>query len=152
MNKIIICIYYIMSSLNYIIIILVIVIALISYKDNIKEHYTTLWTPSSIASQNLDNTQCTAISGQIAPNNRRVSKNFGNFGITGKFPSIPICNSCGLSFDCSNYAYNDVDDKNANVCRKCNKHVLYKNYNQLDEPLYVYARSVGRPRQCRKIN
>ncbi len=23
---------------------------------------------------------------------------------------------------------------------------------QLDEPLYVYARSVGRPRQCRKIN
>ena len=135
---------------HLIILLLIIVIFFNSYE--VKEHYSTLWTPFSQSNQNLTNTQCTALSGEIAPNNRRVSKNFGNFSIFGKFPAIPVCDSCGLDFDCVNYAYTDVDDRNANVCRKCRKHVLYKNYNKADEPLYVYARSSGRPRQSRRIH
>lgn len=131
------------------IIILILIILAFHYKDNINEHYTTLWTPFSMAVQNLDNTECTSIN--IRPSNKEKLKNYGNFGIIGKYPAIPICDSCGLEFDCSNYGYNDTDDKNVNVCRKCNANALYKNYNQLCKPLYVYARSVGRPRQCRRI-
>ena len=140
-----------MFKIEHLIILLLIIVVFFGTWDN-KEHYSTLWTPFSKASQNLDNTQCTALSGEIAPNNRRVSKNFGNFGIIGKFPAIPVCDSCGLDFDCVNYAYIDVDDRNANVCRKCRKSVLYKNYNKSAEPLYVYARSAGRPRQSRRIH
>lgn len=139
-----------MDTLNYIIFLLLIVILIIKHYDGIKEHYTTLLTPFSYANQNLVNTQCTALN--INPSNRKMLKNYGNFGIIGKFPAIPICDSCKLEFDCVNYAYTDVDDRNMNVCRKCKKNVLYKNYNNLEEPLYVYARSAGRPRQCRKIN
>ncbi len=139
-----------MSIFNYIIIGLIIIIIFISSRDNVKEHYTTLWTPFSLADQNLVNTQCTAVN--ITPTNKKLLQNYGNFGIIGKFPAIPICDSCGLEFNCSGYAYNDVDDKNMNVCRKCNKNSLYKNYDQLNQPLYVYARSVGRPRQCRRLN
>ncbi len=136
--------------LNLAIIVLLIFVVFLSVNDNIKEHYTTLWTPASKANQNLVNTQCTAVN--MTPTNRTLPKNYGNFGIIGKFPAIPICDSCGLEFDCVNYAYTDVDDRNANVCRKCGKNVLYKNYNQLDYPLRVFARSAGRPRQCRRLN
>jgi hypothetical protein len=139
-----------METINYIIILLLIIIIGLKYYDSIIENYTTLWTPSSCANQNLVNTQCTAMN--MNPSNRKLLQNYGNFGIIGKFPAIPICNSCNLEFDCVNYAYDDVDDRNVNVCRKCKKNVLYKNYNQLDEPLFVFARSAGRPRQCRKIN
>lgn len=147
-----------MSITDYLIIVLLIILVFYRYFDkNIKEHYTTLWTPFSKANQTLDNTQCTAITSSSAtnpagPNNRRLPKNFGNFGIIGKFPAIPICDTCKLDFDCVNYAYTDVDDRNMNVCRKCKKNILYKNYNDLSEPLHVYARSAGRPRQCRQLN
>ena len=145
-----------MDVVDYLIIVLLLIIIFFKYFDT-KEHYTTLWTPFSRASPILVNTQCTALSSgsatnQATPNNRRLPKNFGNFGIIGKFPTMPICDSCGLEFDCVNYAYDNVDDKNMNVCRKCNKNSLYKNYNDLSKPLYVYARSAGRPRQCRQLN
>lgn len=144
-----------MTTIDYIIFILFIIIIIIKYYENssyyheTKEHYTTLLTPFSETNQNLVNTQCTAVN--INPNNKPKVKNYGNFGIIGKFPSIPICDSCRLEYNCSNYAYTNVDDRNINVCRKCNKNVLYKNYNDLNKPLYVYARSAGRPRQCRNI-
>lgn len=146
-----------MTPIDYLIIVLFIIIVSFKYLDDTKEHYTTLWTPFSRSSPNLVNTQCTALSSssttnQTGPNNRRLPKNFGNFGIIGKYPSIPICDSCGLEFDCVGYEYDNVDDKNMNVCRKCKKDSLDKNYNELDKSLYVYARSVGRPRQCRMIN
>ncbi|GAI82862.1 unnamed protein product [marine sediment metagenome] len=142
-----------MESLDYLIIFLFVIVIAIKYYEYTagkKEHYTTLWTPFSTANTPLDNTQCTAMN--IKPNNKPMTKNYGNFGIIGKFPAIPICDSCHLDFDCVNYDWTDTDDRNANVCRKCKKNVLYKNYNDLSEPLYVYARSVGRPRQSRKIN
>jgi hypothetical protein len=144
-----------MFKIEHLIILLLIVIVFYTSCEN-REHYTTVWTPFSKVSQNLDNTQCTsqsgALSGEIGPNNRHISKNFGNFGIIGKFPAIPLCNSCGLEFNCVNYPYTDADDKNMNVCRKCDPHSLSKNYNQIDKPLFVSARSAGRPRQCRQIN
>lgn len=138
------------------IIIFLIVILFFNYFDQ-KEHYTTLWTPFSKASPTLDNTECTAlnsnsVTNKAGPNNRRISKNFGNFGIIGKYPAIPVCDSCHLDFNCVGYAYDSVDDKNMNVCRKCKKNSLYKNYNDLSKPLFVYARSAGRPRQSRLIN
>lgn len=86
------------------------------------------------------------------PANQPVLKNFSDFGTFGDFPPMPICDSCGLEFDCSNYSYQDVDDKNMNVCRKCKNDLFTKNYNDLSKPLYVYARSVGKPRQCRLLN
>jgi len=83
--------------------------------------------------------------------NINTPTNFGNFGIIGSFPAIPICNSCGLEFGCTGFPY-DSDDKNETVCRKCRANSLHKNYTNLNEPIYVYARSAGRPRQCRRIN
>lgn len=142
-----------MELLDYMIIILLIIVITVKYYEYTaeqKENYTTLWTPFSMANATLDNTQCTAVN--IQPNNKPMPKNYGNFGIIGKFPTIPICDSCGLRYDCVNYDWSDVDDRNMNVCRKCKKNVLYKNYNDLSEPLYVYARSAGRPRQSRKLN
>lgn len=135
-----------MTNIDYAILILFIIVVLIKfYEGSVEEGYTTLMTPFSKANQNIFNSQSTAV-------NIKPIRNYGNFGIIGKFPAIPICNSCQLEFDCSNYDYDNVDDKNTNVCRKCGSNVLGKNYNQLDKPLYVFARSAGRPRQCRQIN
>jgi len=136
-----------MSLIDCVIIILIVIIIIIKYYENSNkvEHYTTLWTPFSNANQDIVNTQCTSV------NKKSLNKNFGDFGIIGKFPAIPICNSCQLDFDCVNYAYDDVDDRNMNVCRKCGDNVLYKNYNDMSKPLYVNARSAGRPRQCKRI-
>jgi len=134
-----------MLKIEHLIIILLIIVIYFNASNNM-EHYTTLWTDFSKANQNLINTQCTALSGNIAPNNRLISKNFGNFGIIGKYPSIPVCENCGIHFDCVNYPYTDVDDKNTNVCSKCNK-----NYNNMN-PAYVYARTAGRPRVCKRLN
>lgn len=138
------------GAVDYFIIILIIIFIFYYYSDNIKEHYTTSWTPFSMANQKLANTQCTAVN--INPANFRSLKNYGNFGIIGKFPAIPICDSCGLEFDCMEYPYKNIDEIGAaNVCRKCNPHALDKNYNILSKPLYVFARATGRPRQCRRI-
>jgi len=142
-----------MSHIDYAIIILFVIVIIIKYYEhshNNQENYTTLWTPFSQADPNLFNSQGTAAN--ISLGNSKPMRDFNNFGIIGKFPAIPICNSCKLDFDCVNYDYTDIDDKNANVCRRCGKNVLSKNYGELDKPLFVYARSAGRPRQTRQIN
>ncbi len=153
-----------MEPLDYIIIILFIIVVFIKYytaeqNETETENYTTLWTPFSLSSSNvgLVNNQCIPHDGlspavNIQPNNKPQLKNYGNFGIIGKFPAIPICDSCGLDFGCVGYDWSDTDDKNMNVCRKCSRNGIYKNYNDLSKPLYVNARSAGRPRQCRQLN
>lgn len=112
----------------------------------------TLQTGFTKASQDLSNTSCSAVNFRSTNGlSTKSTKNFGNFGIIGKFPAIPICDNCGLEFDCVNYNYNYRDDKHMNVCKKCDKNGLGKNYNDLHQPLYVYARSAGKPRQCKRI-
>jgi hypothetical protein len=70
---------------------------------------------------------------------------FKNFGTNGIEPPYLKCPSCNLQFDCSNYPY-DVDEKNANVCTKCYEKISLDNNN-----LPVYAKTVGRPRVCKKL-
>lgn len=133
-----------MNYLDITIIVLFFVVLFFNFKDTVKEKYTN-WSSFSQASPILANTGNTAVNLW-----RSKPRNYGNFGIIGKFPAIPICDNCGLDFGCSNYAY-PVDDKNKNICRKCNQTGIFKNYNQMDKKLRVFARSVGRPRQCRNI-
>lgn len=70
---------------------------------------------------------------------------FSNFATNGTTPPFISCPSCQLEYDCNNYPY-EVDDKQQNVCSNC----LTKIYSDdLNQP--VYARSNGRPRQCRDM-
>lgn len=77
--------------------------------------------------------------------NSNQNLNFKNFGTNGITPPFIKCPSCALQYDCTNYPY-DVDDKNANVCTKCNEKVSLDNNNYP-----VYAKSVGKPRVCRNL-
>lgn len=70
---------------------------------------------------------------------------FSNFATDGITPPFLQCPSCNLQFDCSNYPY-EVDQKNMNVCSNC----ISKIYSD-DLNMPVYARSNGRPRQCRNL-
>ncbi len=70
---------------------------------------------------------------------------FSNFATNGTTPPFLQCPSCNLQFDCTNYPYK-VDDKNMNVCSNCIEKIYS---NDLNMP--VYARSNGRPRQCRNL-
>ncbi len=70
---------------------------------------------------------------------------FSNFSTNGITPPFLQCPSCDLQFDCTNYPY-EVDSKNANVCSNC----ITKIYSD-DLNMPVYARSNGRPRQCRNL-
>ena len=83
--------------------------------------------------------------------NNSMNSNYGNFGIIGDYPAIPVSNNCQLDFNCTNFPYTS-DDKNVSVCRRCNGSI-FKNYNIKGyEPLEVYARATGKPRQSRNIN
>ena len=125
------------------ILILFLIIIAFDYINKTTEHYT-FSNPFGFSNQSIVNSEATAV-------NLRKPRNFGNFGIIGKFPANPICDSCHLEYNCTNYGY-EVDEKNANVCRKCKINSINKNYNQMDQPLYVFSRSAGRPRQCRQIH
>lgn len=138
--------------INYsIIALLIIIIFFTNHKT--KESYSTMYsdlTPTSITNQKfLEKYSDTGLTSLGSRNKKYID--FGNFGTIGDFPSIPICNSCGLEYNCVNYDYQSTDDLNMNVCRKCEKNGTFKNYGNLKKPLYVYARSAGRPRQCRLI-
>ncbi len=71
--------------------------------------------------------------------------NFKNFGTNGITPPFLKCPSCNLQYNCSNYPY-DNDSNNMSVCRTCNTDVSVNNDNYP-----VYAKAVGRPRQCQKL-
>jgi len=76
-------------------------------------------------------------------NNKNI--NFKNFGTNGVTPPFIKCPSCKLQYDCSNYPY-DIDDNNMSVCTKCNEKISFNDIN-----LNVYAKSIGRPRICKKL-
>ncbi len=78
-------------------------------------------------------------------NFKKSTRDFGNFGTIGTFPTMPICDKCHLDTNCPNFTFNGQQ----NVCHVCRRGRA--NYSNLDEPLYVGARSVGRPRQCRLL-
>ena len=136
--------------INYLIVVLFLIILLLDFTDkkNIQEHYT-VERPFGSASPNAYNRSQSAIN--INAVNKPKLKNFGNFNIIGKFPTIPIEESCYLDFDSTNFPY-DIDEKNQSVSRKCNPNAINKNYNDLSMPLYVMSRTAGRPRQIRQIN
>jgi len=80
-----------------------------------------------------------------AVNFKKNKRGFNNFGTIGKFPAIPLCDQCHLGTNCPNYTFTGQQ----NVCTACaNRNV---NYDDLSRPLFVQARSAGRPRQCRQI-
>lgn len=117
----------------------------IYYFKNIKENYITPFVPNeSDANLPAANTELSAVNFQM------FDGNFANFGKIGEIPAIPICNSCGLEFNCSVFPYDSSDNKET-VCQRCDPTSIYKNYDLNGDNIYVYARSVGRPRQCRNI-
>lgn len=65
-----------------------------------------------------------------------------NPGVIGTYPAIPLANQCSLGANCPNYTFGKT---HANVCHECAK--FPQNYENLDKPIYVYARSAGFPRQ-----
>ena len=81
----------------------------------------------------------------FSTNASQGSIQFSNFTTNGLTPPFVKCNSCDLQFDCTNYPYNS-SDKNGNVCTKCFEKVYMDNNN-----MPVFARSVGKPRTCRKL-
>lgn len=62
----------------------------------------------------------------------------------GNFPAIPLCDQCkliaGLGQGRDQYAVKTQCSNNHDI-----------NYSDLSKPIYVAARSPGRPRQCRQI-
>lgn len=70
---------------------------------------------------------------------------FGNFGTIGNFPAVPLAKRCKQGAKCKNFTFNGM----ANVCTECEG--LAENYNDLSAPIYVHARSAGRPRQMKQI-
>jgi hypothetical protein len=84
-------------------------------------------------------------------------KNFGNFGTFGSYPPNSLCNSCGLNENSVTAPYlhaNDLGDQSGElhgkVARSCSG-ICGKNYDDLNKPFLVMARSAGRVRQCRRI-
>jgi hypothetical protein len=76
--------------------------------------------------------------------------NYGNFGTDGFYPPKMRCYDQQLDFNCSNYVYN-WNDKNMNVCKnQKNSNGAYLPDSKYI-PTYVLGRSVGKPRQCRKL-
>ena len=74
---------------------------------------------------------------------------FQNFTTNGIAPPYIKCPACSLQYGCSNYPFlNEDDNKNENkgVCTQCGEKICMDKNNS-----FVYARSVGRPRGCKKI-
>ena len=79
------------------------------------------------------------------------SQNFGNFGTIGSYPPNPLCNSCHMVVDQVQYRHaNDLGDESDKVSMACRSQ-NGKNYGDLNRPLLVAARSIGRTRQCRRL-
>ena len=120
---------------------LVVIILSVFVSNQLSENYTT----EPVQPLQLINTF------KGAMYNNKINSNFGNFGIIGDYPAIPVADNCQLDFNCTNFPY-ESDDKNVSVCRRCNGSI-FKNYNIKGyEPLDVYARATGKPRQSRNIN
>lgn len=145
--------------LIYIIIVLVIIVIFLDHHVKTQEPFN----PTTKYEQKLNDIQVFDHSdANSQPYNRSKSamnthmakgihpRNFRDFGIIGKIMPDPVVDSCYLDFGCTNYVY-DADEKNENVCRRCNTNAINKNYNELDRPLYVMARSAGRPRVPRQV-
>ena len=149
-----------MEHIDYLIVAIFVLIIFLLYKDQnllMMEKYTTFETEFSKADQTtINDVENNGMPTSYMPtrympaSSKNRSSNFGNFGIIGAFPAIPICDSCGLEFGCAVYPY-ESDDHNETVCRKCSGSGLNKNYSDLSKPINVYARSAGKPRQCRQI-
>lgn len=65
------------------------------------------------------------------------------------YPPIPLNHSCKLNFNKTNNS-KYVSDKNMSVALNCNNNK--QNYYNLNKPIYVRARTVGRTRALRQIN
>jgi hypothetical protein len=70
---------------------------------------------------------------------------FQNFTTNGIAPPYVKCPACDLQYGCSNYPFIE-ENENKGVCTKCGEKICMDKNN-----MYVYARSVGRPRTCQKI-
>lgn len=104
---------------------------------------SNFYSPSEVALGTLDYTYFDKWGPGI--NFKKKNREFGNFGTIGKFPAIPLCDQSHLGTNCPNYTFTGQQ----NVCHvSSNRNV---NYDDLSRPIYVNARSAGRPRQCRQI-
>ena len=126
---------------------LISVISLVIYYNYFikTEKYTNL--SANISSYYTQNNVNMPITGSVA---KKGTKNFGNFGKFGNIPMIQYCTECKLNENCVTADYRK-SKKMRNVCLKCGD-PSKKNYHDLNKPIFVGAKSVGRVRQCRQIN
>ena len=146
-----------MDQIYFWIIILFAIILVLDYYDKNLKNKTENFEPA-IFTQNISNTtkppyfeenRLNVFVPTYSSNAVNISSNknlnFRNFTTNGVTPPFLKCPSCSLQFQCTDYPYN-TDDKNGNVCHKCNEKISFNNNN-----FPVYARSVGRPRVCRNL-
>ena len=120
-------------------------------KKDVKEGYTNN-SPNISSYYYNDPTSLPQVQTNIMGGSFKNSKkNFGNFGKFGVIPMMQYCSECQLYDNCLTPDYRE-SDKNMNVCQKCNNNLKNKNYHDFNKPIYVFAKSIGRPRKCKRIN
>ena len=140
-----------MLSESLIIFLLVVLLIWVDYNDNkINKMFSNIidHKPEPVGIKEKYTNISPHITGNARPvhsavNFGKKSSNFGNFGIVQGLVggTNPLCNEGTLKYDCAPYPY-DVfpGDNKMSVCTEYKK----------TTPEMTSARTVGRPRQCRK--
>lgn len=70
-----------------------------------------------------------------------------------EYPPMPLNYTCELNYNMTNDT-NYVSDKHMSVAMNCisNKKFKNRNYYNMNKPIMLRARAIGRPRQLRQIN
>ena len=110
-------------------------------KVEIENFVSNFQIPSEVALGTLDYSNYDGWGPSV--NFKKDTSDYG--GTIGEFPAIPLCDQCHLGTNCPNYTFNGQQ----NVCHMCSQNNV--NYGDLSSPIYVSARSAGRPRQCRQL-
>lgn len=122
-------------------------------KSEVKEGFGSRWSTGDYPNYYEEN-RLIEYSPPITSNSVNINFNssnspthaqFSNFTTNGITPPFLKCPSCKLQYQCANYPY-EVSDKNESVCSNCVSRVFMDQNN-----FPVYARSNGRPRQCRDL-
>lgn len=72
------------------------------------------------------------------------------YGKNGALPPYPRCNVSVLSENCNNYPYDTSSDQYQSLCQQ-NYNIYPTGLRQLQHPVNVMAKRIGRVRQCRNL-